>query len=362
MRTVRLGDISSMKYGKLPPKDILCDGYPIFTGYRISGYLKEYLFEPSMLVVVARGVGGTGNVKLSPPKSWITNLSIVLTLNEEQVDKRFMYYRLGQEELKAKLDTGSAQSQITIDALSAYEITIPHIDDQKNIVEVLSAYDDLIAANQRRIQLLEESARLFYREWFVKLCFPGHETVPVQDGIPEGWAKKTLGAYATLNYGKGLKESARLDGEVPVYGSSGIVGYHNKPLISGPAIVVGRKGNVGSLYYSHGPCFPIDTVYFISSEQSSYFLYLAMHGLNFISSDAAVPGLNRNYVYSQQLLIPGAEVFTAFEATVQPIFEQINALIIWNEKLHEARDLLLPKLMSGALDVSRINLPQEVAA
>ncbi|MDY0268583.1 MAG: hypothetical protein RBR25_05775, partial [Trichloromonas sp.] len=120
--------------------------------------------------------------------------------------------------------------------------------------------------------------------------------------------------------------------------------------------------NVGSVYYSNCPCFPIDTVYFVSSDQTSYFLYLALQGLNFISSDSAVPGLNRNYTYSLELTVPNAEIFTLFETRVQPIFEQINALTIWNGKLRQARDLLLPKLMSGALDVSRISIPQEVGA
>lgn len=361
MKQVRLCDIANMRYGKLPPKDIFDVGYPIFTGYRIAGYAKEYLYEQTMLVVVARGVGGTGDVKISPPKSWITNLCIVLSLDENQVDKRFLCYRLGQEELKTKLDTGAAQSQITIDALSSYEIIIPDIYEQKRIVELLSAYDDLIVVNQRRIQLWEESARLLYREWFVKLRFPGYENAVFKDGVPDGWKRKTLGEYATLNYGKGLKESNRLDGEIPVYGSSGIVGRHNKPLIEGPVIIIGRKGNVGSVYYSYCSCFPIDTVYFISTEQTSYFLYLALQGLNFISSDAAVPGLNRNYAYSLQLTVPNSEIFTKFEKAVAPIIEQINILTIWNEKLCQARDLLLPKLMSGAIDVSRIAIPKEIA-
>jgi type I restriction enzyme S subunit len=194
-----------------------------------------------------------------------------------------------------------------------------------------------------------------------QLRFPGHETVATVDGVPIGWEKKTLGEFVTLNYGKSLKETDRISGDTPVYGSSGIVGNHNKPLITGPVIIVGRKGNVGSVYYLHCPCFPIDTVYFVSSEQTSYFLYLTLQGMNFISSDAAVPGLNRNYAYSLQLIVPGSDVFSLFETKVQPIFEQINSLVILNVKLRQARDLLLPKLMSGALDVSRITLPKEVA-
>lgn len=287
---------------------------------------------------------------------------IRVRLNQESADPEFYYYYfkspVGRSRVMAIVN-GVTVKGIRGSELKRILVHKPPMEEQVKIRTVLSAYDDLIAANQRRIQLLEESARLLYREWFVKLRFPGHETVPVTDGVPEGWNKKALGDYVTLNYGKGLKETDRSDGEVPVYGSSGIVGHHNKALINGPAIIVGRKGNVGSVYYSHCPCFPIDTVYFISSEQTSYFLYLALQGMNFISSDAAVPGLNRNYAYSQHLLIPSPEVFSAFESRVQPVYEQTISLTTWNERLREARDMLLPKLMSGALDVSRITLPEE---
>ncbi len=112
---LRLDQIATMKYGKMPPPNILSnEGYPIFSGYRVTGLSKEYLYDSSQVVVVARGVGGTGDVKMSPEKCWITNLSIVLELDESRVDKRFLFYRLGQEPLKAKLNTGAAQGTVNL--------------------------------------------------------------------------------------------------------------------------------------------------------------------------------------------------------------------------------------------------------
>ncbi len=332
----------------------------------LAAQLRRHILENGDIVYPRRGdinkraivedsltqyLCGTGCLKISVPSM--------------ALHPKWLYYFLGQVQVAKWIESkavGTTMLNLNTSILRSLVIEYPTFDVQARIASILSAYDDLIAANQRRIQLLEESARLLYREWFVKLRFPGHETVPVVDGVPEGWEKKPLGEFVTLNYGKGLKEADRVVGGVPVYGSSGIVGHHNKPLITGPAIIVGRKGNVGSVYYSNCPCFPIDTVYFVSSDQTSYFLYLALQGLNFISSDSAVPGLNRNYTYSLELTVPNAEIFTLFETRVQPIFEQINALTIWNGKLRQARDLLLPKLMSGALDVSRISIPQEVGA
>jgi type I restriction enzyme S subunit len=156
---------------------------------------------------------------------------------------------------------------------------------------------------------------------------------------------------STLNYGKALKESERTPGEVPVYGSSGIVGAHNSPLVNGQGIILGRKGNVGSVFLSDGPFFAIDTVYFITPEQTSYFLFLLLQTLPFMSSDSAVPGLNRSYANSLPILKPRAELLTIFENAVKPMFAQISTLGRQNAVAKQARDALLPRLMSGALAV-----------
>ena len=200
------------------------------------------------------------------------------------------------------------------------------------IASVLSAYDDLIENNRRRIQLLEQAARLLYKEWFVHLRFPGHEHVKIKDGVPEGWERKPLGEIAPLNYGKSLKTDNRLPGRVPVYGSSGIVGTHNQAMVNGPTIIVGRKGNVGSVYWSSKDCFPIDTV-------------------PFISTDVAVPGLNRDFAHSRQILTPSSSYHRLFENTVGPFHQQIAILRRQNAKLERALDLLLPRLVSGEVVV-----------
>jgi type I restriction enzyme S subunit len=283
--------------------------------------------------------------------------------DKEKADPRFVkyYFDIIQRELQM-VSQGATQDNLSQEKLLSFGIACPPVEVQRQVAEVLSAYDDLIATNQRRIALLEDAARRLYREWFVHLRFPGHESVPVKDGVPEGWEQKPLGDLAPLNYGKALKSTDRKDGNVPVYGSSGIIGSHNAALIDSGAIIVGRKGNVGSLYFSPVPCFPIDTVYYIAPTQASYRLYLALHQLNFISSDAAVPGLNRTYAHSLPVLQPSNDVAEAFERLVQPVFEQIQQLTEQNAKLAQTRDLLLPKLMSGQLDVSGIALPDEVAA
>lgn len=247
--------------------------------------------------------------------------------------------------------TGASIQSISQGALKSVLIPLPSLEIQRQTVAVLQAYDDLIENNQRRIKLLEEAARRLYREWFVALRFPGHERVKVVDGVPQGWERVALEDLAKLNYGKALKDSVRKPGNIPVYGSSGIVGTHDSALVDGQAIIVGRKGNVGSVFLSGGPFFPIDTVYYVSPEQTSLYLFLLLQTLNFISSDSAVPGLNRSYAYSLPVLNPASDVLGNFEKVVQPFFQQIGVLSQSNVAAKQARDALLPRLMSGALAV-----------
>lgn len=272
----------------------------------------------------------------------------------KKADVRFVKY-LFDAVLKLRyrqFTQGAAQDNLSQAKLLALKFLVPDdVTEQTKIADFIAIYDELIENNRRRIKLLEESARLLYQEWFVHLRFPGHEQVKITDSVPEGWNKKPLKQVATLNYGKALKAEVRVPGLFPVYGSSGEVGSHEKPLVKGPGIVVGRKGNVGSIYWVNTDFYPIDTVYFVSAEESSLFLYHALKNVQFINTDVAVPGLNRDMAYSREILIPDGKNYHRFMSEVQPIQEQVNKLQDYNDKLAQARDLLLPKLMNGELTV-----------
>ena len=337
--------------------------------FYLGDFPPDYLIKTGdMLVVMTDLIQAApilgGAIVIPEDDRYLHNqrLGLVEFLPDAAMDKGFLYYLLNSPDYRAQVRgsaTGATVRHTAPRRICDCSVLVPNtMEEQRQVAQLLSTYDDLIATNQRRIALLEDAARRLYREWFVHLRFPGHELVPVKDGVPEGWSQKLLGDIAPLNYGRALKSTERKDGNVPVYGSSGIVGTHNVALADSGAIVVGRKGNVGSLYFSPVPCFPIDTVYYIAPTQASYRLFLALHYLNFISSDAAVPGLNRTYAHSLPVLQPSDDVAEAFERLVRSVFEQVQQLTEQNAKLAQTRDLLLPKLMSGQLDVSRIALPQ----
>ena len=228
---------------------------------------------------------------------------------------------------------------------------LPPLVVQRRIGKAVSAYDDLIENNRRRIRLLEQSARLLYEEWFVRLRFPGHESATVIDGLPDGWKRKKIGEVCPFRYGKALKKSVRIPGPYPVFGSSGIVGNHEKALVAGPTIVIGRKGNVGSVFWSEGDCHPIDTVYYIDSGHSTAYVYHALLHIQLINTDAAVPGLNRDLAHSREMLVPDARTCSRFEEHTRVIHSHVHQLMSQNDTLKRARDLLLPRLMNGEVAV-----------
>jgi len=273
----------------------------------------------------------------------------------DELDPRFLSYffisPFMQKTMLSLAGSGGTRKALTKEMIERFEVPKPPLWIQQEIATILYAYDALIENNRRRMALLEESARVLYGEWFVRLRFPGYEHTRIVDGVPEGWVRKTLGEQVTLNYGKALKADDRVEGPFPVYGSSGVVGTHDKPLTSGPGIIVGRKGNVGSAYWCAKDFYPIDTVYFINPEQSNLYLFYALQHMHFISTDVAVPGLNRNFAYSRDFLLPSETILRSFLEVVSSIHEQLDKLEEMNQKLRTARDLLLPRLMSGEIAV-----------
>lgn len=348
-RGCRLGDVLELRYGKsLPDRDRKFGDIPVYGSGGIGGW-HDVTLVPGPGVIVGRK-GSVGSVFYEARNFFPIDTTYYVVPKVDQIALRYAYY------LMCSLPLASMNSDVAVPGLNRdralnLSIRVPSLFVQMSITDILSTYDDLIENNCRRMALLEDSARLLYREWFVRLRFPGYEHTPVVDGVPQGWERKTLGESITLNYGKALKAEIRVEGDYPVYGSSGIVGTHEKHLVQGPAIILGRKGNVGSVYWSSKSFYPIDTVYFVSPESSSLYLFYALKSMHFISTDVAVPGLNRNFAYSRPLLHPPVTLLRSFHETVEPIHAQLDKLNKTNQKLRAARDLLLPRLMSGELAV-----------
>ena len=307
--------------------------------------------EPNDLILAREAPAGNIAVVKRGQRVCLGQRTVHLRPDRKQVDPDFLcYYLLAPQQQGALLagETGATSTHVNMRDIRRLLLKgLPELRTQKAIGQLLSAYDDLLENNRRRIQLLEQAARLLYKEWFIRLRFPGHQRVKIKDGVPEGWEMKTIGSIAPFQYGKALKKDDRVPGPYAVYGSSGVVGTHEKALVNGPGIIVGRKGNVGSVFWSESDFHPIDTVYYIKSEHCTTYLYHALLNTQFINTDVAVPGLNRDFAHSRELPIPDATILAFFEDHITVIRDQVDQLARYNAVLLQARDLLLPRLMNG---------------
>ena len=275
----------------------------------------------------------------------------------DELDQRYLGYLAASAPFKHYIQSrgkGAAnQMRIAIGAIKEYEFLLPEIKIQRKIGATLAAYDDLIENNQKQIKLLEEAAQRLYKEWFVDLRFPGHETTPITDGIPEGWKNVVVTDLLEIKYGKDHK--ALEDGNIPVYGSGGVMRKVNKILHSGESVLIPRKGSLNNILLVSGDFWTIDTMFFSIPRKPNVakYVYLFLSGVDMhaMNIGAAVPSMTVKILDSMKVLCPSTEMLVQFEKVVGPYFSMIELLKKKNESLAETRDLLLPKLMNGEIEV-----------
>ena len=274
------------------------------------------------------------------------------------LDHRFLYFNLrkqGQNGELAGLFTGSTIKHLPREKLASVLVPIPPLVEQRRIADILSTYDELIENNRRRIALLEEAARLLYREWFVHFRFPGHEHLKIIDGLPEGWERRTLGSVLNLQRGFDLPINRRVAGGVPVYGSTGIVGEHNVTKVDSPTLITGRSGSLGRVCFVDDPCWPLNTSLWVTDFKavSIYFAYFMLSEMDLakFNAGASVPTLDRKVAHATNVLVPTRNIATLFDEQMEVVFMQKKLLDQQIQKLVQARDLLLPRLVNGEMAV-----------
>ena len=292
-----------------------------------------------------------------------------------RLDPRFLRYLLVTPDMQAKLlswaGSGGTRNALTKGMIESLDIVAPSLPEQRAIAHILGTLDDKIELNRRMNTTLEAMARAIFKDWFVdfgptRAKAEGREPYLApelwnlfpdaldDEGKPIGWVIRRVEDFLELAYGKSLPAKKRILGKIPVYGSGGLTGMHDTALAEGPAVIVGRKGTVGSLYWEDRPVFPIDTVFYvvprIGSVLFSYHLLAALP-LRDMNTDAAVPGLNRKNAYRLQFPQPASGLIAAFENFTHAIWQRRAKNLRETETLSQTRDLLLPKLMSGEIRI-----------
>lgn len=277
---------------------------------------------------------------------------------------QFLYYTMLSRDFYMMADAaalGAAQRTISLTALRNMKISVPPMDVQEKIVGVLSAYDTLIENNQKQIKLLEEAAQRLYKEWFVDLRFPGHETTPIVDGVPEGWEKVEVGTcIAKIARTKQVMTAELLDvGRIPVVDQSRsfVAGYTNDEEtivdLGIPIIVFGDHTRV--LKYIQFPFAKgADGTQLIVTNNEK--MPQSLFYCSLVNVDLSNYHYARHFKYlkAEEILLPSLDVAHQFDGVVSPLFEQVQMLRDKCKLAAEARDRLLPKLMSGEIEVENI--------
>lgn len=334
--------------------------------YYVGEIPAEYILGRGDLLVVMTDLVGTAPVlggAFVVPESdrYLHNqrLGLVQVTDRSRIDQRFLYYLLNTHDYRAQIRgsaSGATVRHTSPGRIRAAVVRIPQDTGyQRRIADTLSDYDDLIDNNRRRIKLLEDSVRLLFDEWFVRLRFPEGAVSAVADGVPAGWSKVCLDEVLLLQRGFDLPSQNREAGEVPIYGSTGIVGFHKEAKVAGPGLVTGRSGSLGEVHFVARDFWPLNTALWVKEFKRATPLF-ALHLLRGMrleqyNGGVSVPTLDRKVVHKAEVLLPATSVMQRFESFAEDVYRQIDTLTAMNEKLRTARDLLLPRLMSGELTV-----------
>ncbi|PAO35265.1 hypothetical protein BST50_06430 [Vibrio vulnificus] len=336
-----------------------------------------------------------------------------IRVNEEFLEPWFLllWFMANEQKLLAMVEsTGIGAGKLDTKQLQDMPIRIPPKQIREKIISTGKGLDDKLVLNTHTNQTLEQIAQAIFKSWFVdfdpvkakmetlaaggnaddaelaamgvisaktldelnslkasnpeafnKLAqtaalFPAAMQDSELGEVPEGWEVKQLKDILELAYGKALKKTDRVDGDVPVYGSGGLTGYHNQSLVEGPGIIVGRKGTVGSVYWEPKAFYPIDTVFYVKPRAgySLKYCHLVLQnlGLKDMNTDAAVPGLNRDNAYRLDVITPTKGVMNLFKEIMQSLQSNVDANNAQSASLESLRDTLLPKLLSGEIDLT----------
>jgi type I restriction enzyme S subunit len=269
--------------------------------------------------------------------------TVLLRPNPDVVVPRYLHYRLlgpGVQEIIHSRSEGSTVAHLNVKDIRELALgDLPDLRRQEAIAAPLGALDDKIAANDRIARTAFDLSDMLY----IKV-------------IGDAVRSVSLGDLIELKYGKALPSGERTDGNFPVYGSGGVAGTHDKALVEGPGIIVGRKGTVGAVYWSEQSFFPIDTTFYVALRRDDVPLEFAFHllrhlGLDGMNSDSAVPGLNRGNALALAVRLPDHAGLRRYHQEARPLFALRMSLSVQSGSLSELRDTLLPKLMSGEIRV-----------
>lgn len=384
--TVPIGELFKLKQGTYLKPDDMGENqseefpFPVYGANGIIGYSNRKMYGERTTLVSCRGAN-CGVVHYTVPNVWISNNSIAC-VPKGDIDPAFYYYVCENTDF-GDVITGSAQPQITITNLSSKEFVRPPLPVQRRIAGILSAYDELIENSQRRIKILESTARALYREWFVHFRFPGHEkhprvASPLGD-IPQGWEVKPVADSFEISGGgtPSRKEAKYWDGgTIQWFSPSGLTGADTMFMDDSPeritelglaessarlfpafSVMLTSRATIGAISINtHEACTNQGFITCLPNERVPlYFLFhwLAENVPTFerMASGATFKEISRGVFKTIEFIYPAPALVRRFESQVEPMGKQMLALQRQIQNLRRTRDLLLPRLLSGQIEI-----------
>lgn len=342
-----------------------------FISEKDANRLSKYLVKEGDIVYSRRG-DVTLKALIGPREvGYFCGTGCLLLRPGDKFDPDYLTYYLSTPKIQSWIISqavGATMPNLNTGILSRIPFTGPEKATQERISAILRAIDDKIDVNNRINAELEAMAKTLYDYWFVQFDFPDANGKPyktfggkmvynatLKREIPAIWNSCKLSELIKLEYGKPLKSENRTGSGYPVFGSSGIVGFHNDYLVEGPGIIVGRKGTVGKVNFSFENFYPIDTAYYVNPKKRISMIFLnyliSSLGLESMNSDSAVPGLNREAALGISIISAPLELISKYHEYVEGFFEKKKLVVEENNTLTKLRDWLLPLLMNGQVTV-----------
>ena len=385
-KKVKLGEITSIKTGKLDSNAAVSNGiYPFFTCDPSTLSIDKWAYDTEAILLAGNNASGNYTAKYYKGKfNAYQRTYIIETLNPQFASVRFMAYAMNQQlQLLKVMSTGSTTKFLTMKMLTQLTINLPQIEIQHRIASILSRYDSLIENYQKQIKLLEEAARRLYKEWFIDLHFPGHENTKIVDGLPEGWEKKTIddvtckvttGLNPRKNFvlGKGsnyyvtIKNMADntlfLDDRCDRVDNEALEKINKRSDLKIGDILFSGIGTIGRVALVDIPTnnWNVSESVFtlrvndIVTKEFLYLMLLSPDMQNYCQSNAhgaAQKGIRMADLKAYSFNLPPFGVIQKFTNLVTPTIKKVSSIRNQIRLLTEARDRLLPKLMSGEITV-----------
>ena len=324
--------------------------------------LNRYIISSGNILYARRGDVGKCVYVSEKESGWLCGTGCLrININTAIANPKFVFFQLQKTETIGWVEknaVGATMLNLNTSILANVPLHLPPLPTQQKIASVLSAYDDLIENNRRQIKLLEEAALKLYKEWFVKLNFPGHETTKIADGIPDGWKKGKLSDLGEFKRGKTITKDQTLSGSVPVVaGGLEPAYYHNEFNTESPVITVSGSGaNAGFTRMYNERVWASDCSFLDSSKcDCLFFIYCVLKSstaiVDSLQKGAAQPHVYAKDINALEILIPNKNILEKFEKLTKPYFNKIKNCQLSIVNLQLARDKLLPKLMNGEFEV-----------